>query len=581
MAELALAIVPLCIATIKGGKVVLKRLEGLRQHNKEIKRPRKLFGCQREGTVTLRQIIQIEVFLDECEFILQQFLDIDLAYSLTHEVDHPGWYTHQVDEKIRSHLGDRFGRFENVVRNIHEHINDMDESLNAFSGDAQHPDVKLKGVESTKEALDLTRNRSKYESLIEDFRIYNHALNSIGRNSDRRGDPRAVAFPQNRSSSPLPSSYRDVSKNSKSFHTALSTCWSCTQVKHTGHEARLFLDHRTDASFRVVVRYRTQCRDLEDGTSVDVLVRSESLNFDCTSPPGTSQADDIRQHTIRVRRVRFEDESSSRQTRPSQSSSSIPSTTATPMNLGSSADMCTQLCTQTMSAGCSCYLDSSAQVRHLIHPVCHEECDHKECLDQQALRDTAQLDRIFDYTIEESGVSVNQQVRLALTLVNGILQFASTPWLQPSWYLRDLSYFQTTDGLATALATLHISSEIPQQNHHGSDLLDVDNKVLEAQLVHGVSNLTLYSLGRALLQIGYWSPLWTEDISMIRLIAECSYRLGPVYQRITQQCLEGNFASSKDLSDPDLQNAIYRDVVCKLKEIVTVLEGGTGAPHKQ
>lgn len=47
MAELALAIVPLCVAAIKGGKLVLKKCKELQQHDKEIERLRTQFRYQR------------------------------------------------------------------------------------------------------------------------------------------------------------------------------------------------------------------------------------------------------------------------------------------------------------------------------------------------------------------------------------------------------------------------------------------------------------------------------------------------------------------------------------------------------
>lgn len=92
---------------------------------------------------------------------------------------------------------------------------------------------------------------------------------------------------------------------------------------------------------------------------------------------------------------------------------------------------------------------------------------------------------------------------------------------------------------------------------------------------HGIANLSLYSLGLALLQIGRWELLAPEpdDISEVRRIADCGNKFGPAYQKITQQCLECNFGSSKDLSDPNLQDAIYRDAVCGLEGIINCLEG--------
>ncbi|KAK6844530.1 hypothetical protein PG995_014640 [Apiospora arundinis] len=198
----------------------------------------------------------------------------------------------------------------------------------------------------------------------------------------------------------------------------------------------------------------------------------------------------------------------------------------------------------------------------------------QECINEKSLGTPVPLGNAFGYSVEQS-ISVPQQLRLALRLVNGILQFASTSCLQDLWCVQDISYFTREDSLVAALTTMHISSELSQEARREVSMPDlaITDEFELAQRTYGVGNTSLYSLGKALLQIGQWSLLMTEDIGEIRRLAECDSRLGPVYQRITQQCLDCNFASSKDLGDPDLQNAIYRDVVCGLEGIIKSLEG--------
>lgn len=67
MAELALAVVPLCVTAIQGTAFVRKKLKLLRHHDKEIKRLRKKF------------ITQTIIFLDECQLLLQEILEPGVA----------------------------------------------------------------------------------------------------------------------------------------------------------------------------------------------------------------------------------------------------------------------------------------------------------------------------------------------------------------------------------------------------------------------------------------------------------------------------------------------------------------------
>ncbi|KAK8863006.1 hypothetical protein PGQ11_009241 [Apiospora arundinis] len=484
MAELALAIVPLCFAAIKGTRVVLKRLKILRQHNIEIKRLQKKFRTQTDN------------FLDECQTFLQELLDdYDLAEELVKDDTHPMWNTVQLDNQIKNFLGRRTDRFEEIMNDIHEKISGLDMALNSVS-----LDTKLKGLENTKGAIDVMLKRTKYDSWIDQFKESIHELKNVRK---------------------IP-----------------------------------------DGSFRIVVRYRT--RSAPHHYLVDLLVRSESIaSINVSISRTLYPASEEKPRAKKVKKVRFDDDCTA-------SSTSKRTSSTIPLNLSSSKDLC-----EKVSARCGGYLDTPGYgVRHHLSPVCDDYCKHKDCINEKALGTPVPLGNVFGYSVEQS-ISVPQQLRLALRLVNGILQFASTSCLQDLWCVQDISYFTREDSLVAALTTMHISSELSQEARREVSMPDlaITDEFELAQRTYGVGNTSLYSLGKALLQIGQWSLLMTDDIGEIRRLAECDSRLGPVYQRITQQCLDCNFASSKDLGDPDLQNAIYRDVVCGLEGIIKSLEG--------
>ncbi|KAK8093722.1 hypothetical protein PG997_000407 [Apiospora hydei] len=580
MAEIVLGVLPLCLSAIKGSIAVLRTLKAVRNRKSEVERLKKEFETQRI------------IFLDECEILFQECLDDDvLAGELVKDTTHPAWQKSQLDKQIKTYLGRRLGRYEETIKDIQKYIKELSESLHGTAGDSQRPDVKvclwklrkplqrligifqLKKSEVTREELNVIRNKSKYESLIENLRKSNHELKNIREMASRRNESAPPPSHQAEPLVSLPSSYHTVAQYSASFYRALSETWSCKKPKHTNHEARLFLDCKNDTSFRVVLRCRTSSTQLANDTWVESMVLSESHELVKIPTPLGFQTDEKWPRAVEVRRLRDKDRRSTQQTGVSGTSKSSLLTAPVPINLGLSRDLCAQLCTQTKSAMCSRYLDASDHIRHSIRPFCDEKCDHKWCLDQDSLSDPTQLDSILDVTVEQSGLGVVQQLQLALRLVKGILQFASTPWLQALWHLKDLSYFQMKNGLSTALATVHINSDLTQQNHPRPKSINLHDTLLMALREHGIDNLTLFSLGMALLQIGCWRRLPIDDIGEVRRIAECNLGLGLAYQQITLQCLECNFASSKDLSNPKLQNAIYQHVVCKLEESINVLGG--------
>lgn len=98
-----------------------------------------------------------------------------------------------------------------------------------------------------------------------------------------------------------------------------------------------------------------------------------------------------------------------------------------------------------------------------------------------------------------------------------------------------------------------------------------------AKYQYGVRNLTLWSLGTALLEIGRWSRLENlDDVPSVRRAAVEVLDLGPKYRDLTKKCLECDFGYGDDLAKPRLQQAVYENLVCELTDMVRSLEVDEG-----
>lgn len=118
MAELALAIIPLCLGAMKGIGTVREKLNLLRHHSSEIKRLRKKFKTQ------------TCIFLDECQLLLQKILDPKEAEALVECIDHPEWNNPELDNAIKAYLGRRkYEDFGECVDEIKGHILSLSNSF--------------------------------------------------------------------------------------------------------------------------------------------------------------------------------------------------------------------------------------------------------------------------------------------------------------------------------------------------------------------------------------------------------------------------------------------------------------------
>jgi hypothetical protein len=180
------------------------------------------------------------------------------------------------------------------------------------------------------------------------------------------------------------------------------------------------------------------------------------------------------------------------------------------------------------------------------------------------------------------------QLNLARRIVTGVLQYHSTHWLEDTWGLQDIWFFGTrTDVSDQALRTLHLAKELahytqtpPSSNNsimEGIERADTltncvsTTGVEDDMLLYGIRNMTLYNLGVALLEIGYWQELDPRDVVRARKLADPKRLrppLCPRYQEITRKCLECDFGFGKDLTNTSLRNAVYDRVVSELDDLI-------------
>lgn len=123
MAELGLAIVPLCLAAIKGSSVLGRKLPSVFRHSREIKRLRKKLK------------IETEIFKDECEFLLGELIEPMEAEAMVMDADHFMWTSEELDMKMKGHMRRRYPEICAVAQDIKGHIASLDADIESKYAD--------------------------------------------------------------------------------------------------------------------------------------------------------------------------------------------------------------------------------------------------------------------------------------------------------------------------------------------------------------------------------------------------------------------------------------------------------------
>ncbi|KAK2000447.1 hypothetical protein LX36DRAFT_747613 [Colletotrichum falcatum] len=382
-----------------------------------------------------------------------------------------------------------------------------------------------------------------------------------------------------------------IRRASKALHEALVRKWKCCQPGHTGHAVKLFVEtYRVDGEVQLnlAILCRARTWDMVQSTLVQLEVRSQ--NIETPRLPGKVPTPDGSRFTPRQRlevvklaqETTFETPDQIPQNKaPGHFGSvlSIQSTIRGSCDLDSPEDICRKL-TQQLEASCLDHLNTSSDeaFRHLFYPAktcfcggfhvssqCHVAVPMYEALDESS------SDHFFP-TVE--------RLKLARSLVLAVLRLHSTPWLGDFWTLRGLAFFITDQGgdVSQALRSLHVGFEFAQrlidstEGVESPSELPVHHGITENErLFCGIGNLSLHSLGAALLQIDRRARVEPRDVLAVRKMALRPSDLGPRYTELTRKCLWCDFGQGSSLAEPRLQEAIHRGVVDELDVMISSL----------
>ncbi|KAF4474658.1 hypothetical protein FAGAP_12779 [Fusarium agapanthi] len=491
-------------------------------------------------------------------------------------------------------------------------MNDVQMALECFSclEEMRLEDERLKDtVKRVRDRMKIAFDKSKFDKWTSDLRNSNNDLCLLRKQVDELCKPRARTSVTGRSYDPgrqmhKSGHYKDSRKASQALHDALCAAWSTPDAAYFRHSVRLFLETKDDDVTQMDLAISCFGQETSPGrrklassngktTSSLVLanmmrvhVRSQAMDPMGTGLLTTLPDSDSNHNAKRKRRrvVRFEDDVATNcgdDMGLSILSRKVNLEQAVTLDLQSTRHLCSELlsdgvyCRQNSTATRVGYLDtcSHEKFRHTFFRCCEGVCNPNLCKADIASRALMRMDDMLAHP-RSGELSVPSQLQLALRIVLAVLKFNSTSWLGECWGLQDLYFFEQGSDLTASLRTLHIGVDWSKRSP--MEPMEVDSagdarSFEDAKLVHGIRNATIYNLGVALLAIGRWAPVDSNDILHVRQMACQTCPLGSKYHEMTQKVLECDFGCGKDLSRPQLQQAIYDGIVLELESMIASL----------
>ncbi|KAM0252804.1 hypothetical protein ACHAQJ_007543 [Trichoderma viride] len=597
--SLTLGILPLVGNAINVYKSVRSKFKIFCHYSAEIERIRKLFGGQRG------------YFLNEVELVLRLVLqDHAIIKGMMKDTEHVQWRSHSLEKELEALLGRNLPLLKDIVDDINESITALQKAFRCFlpleeekERDENLEPKPLKDVmRKLRKRVKITIEKKDFEDKIASLEKSNSSFRRLREQISELQEPsRCLTKASSERTRRLPlefGAYGAIRRASKALYEALTTTWSGTHAPHLRHFVKLFLNAKaeTDVQMEIAILCYDgllQQRALLQTSLTRVEVRSKTIDSISWSNLGlltpVSEMDDSQNGRRKRQKVRFSSVSDISDTigeaspAPSfVSSATAQSSVASSDNFQLTGHFCPELSKRCLSPDIAYnkeglgHIDSCVQeaFRHCFFP-----CSEDSRCNKMGLNDVMAMDEILGQATSNR-LTIVSQLQLAHRLVSAVLKFNSTPWLNEVWSVGDLAFFRQGDDLTMSLQTLHFGVElIHGGSEPGDSLMEIESpaslahsSIEDAQYKHGVRNVTLYSLGAALLAIGRWERIDHNDIEGVRRLASQPCYLGPVYQELTQKVLDCDFGYGKDLKKPRLQEEIYDKVVLGLESMIASLD---------
>ena len=401
------------------------------------------------------------------------------------------------------------------------------------------------------QAFDISCKENTYRKWLDDLDQWNSKLSRLRAQRCKLQKQRSNRM-EGLIRKSTPKRYIDIHTASQKLHDSLRDSWSCTNISHVGHQAKLSLDAHAEygtAHLDIVIACRRrqsagEANDTPRSPSeppIWLQVRSVTANESpqqrnqkspallqglqttvpmytapsLTEDPSSPIQSKIHKAKKTLKRVRFSTSSAhSPPNSPPQKAATLKSvsdstnTTFTMLDLKATRSVCCHLSKACRSTSCSDVslgyletLDARQSFKFIFY-------DAGRNTENKITQNTPGRESC-SIQAKLANLQVLHQLILAHRLAVAVLQYHSTSWLSQDWGLENISYFTNNtpstakaskeDDITKSLQTLHLSTQFPYEASSAEGTSDGDMEQLK--YIFGIRNLTLAKLGVAFIEI--------------------------------------------------------------------------------
>ncbi|KAK6440584.1 hypothetical protein LTR95_003189 [Oleoguttula sp. CCFEE 5521] len=413
-----LGAVPIIIEALKAWKTVTRTLRTFRGYSKEVKR------------VHDRLRVQRCLFDNEIETLLRSTtLTADDVQAMLDDPLDSGWTSPITKREIGVVLSKNANVYADLMQSILGELGSLQRKLSIFDQALlaqRQPNDKLKDTMiRLRSAMQITFNKTDYEKHIEAIRGDNADLRSIRSYRYQPSSQQVVPFE-------LPASFSKARKAVKALYEALDGSWSCADVKHVRHAAKLCLEAKVEEDVRLDLALACTSTGSPPPEPLWLYVRSSTSVP--ASPPASQVGGSVGAASL---------PSCASGSNPKRVKAGASAVVSTSRDLRRNVSVCKSLSQchcLTHSEECLGYVDSLDRLspEPLRHLFFHQ------CVSKRP--PTSTMTELSVQAALETGlqVSVEHQLMTAHSVAKAVLHLFDTPWMADEWRLKDISMFLAT-----------------------------------------------------------------------------------------------------------------------------------------
>ncbi|KAJ5964877.1 uncharacterized protein N7479_004753 [Penicillium vulpinum] len=594
---LVFGVLPVFVQVLQSYRNIHDTLHTFRHYSREVKRIKNRFRVQQQNFQNEYSLLQYVIAGEDGEDDLQA----------TWTSDHTARRKALLEEHLNKRIDDSYETFTDIVNDTKKELDEMEESLKAFS------------------VLKIVFNKKRYETHLTKLRESNMDLHTFRMQLDELLKKRSNTFSQPQVRKFLPRHYSSVQKVSQTLHEALSSAWDCSYSGHETHYGKLCVEAQVQDMVRLdmALSYKMGQDDnrsnllRKDDDHIWIYVQSAKIEPKFTDLMRQNSVDDAlpssdtpsvtlcpsqsnanisfalqpvaQPQSSKRRKLQFAGDCTLSQSSPYVSAEAFNLRHSTKIrNLCQHIEKTAHSSKACGSGECIGYLETPRLFKHIFYSSEQRTFGNSTGTERRLTQKVVNLEYLLRVTNREPAlVDTGSKFKIAHKMATAVLQYHSTPWLREDWRLKDLAYFGNLQELSDeSLRTLHLTFRFNQSDQdpestctRWGSIMSSDSTYSSLESIYyryGINNAVLFSLGVALLELAYHQPLelmcGTQDyIAVARKKARSGYPLGRKYQKIVQQCLQCDFGMGSDLTKTELQTAIYGNVICSLEEMMSSL----------